>query len=308
METDILDLRGLLRRMASACPGLRRVGSDTADPGLLAEAAGLEGLVADHREPEGWLVWAPGCDVSAPIVPGSSLRVVAAVVRSIESPPFPQIACRPARGTTTLRDWVSRWKLAPLILPLMKSPAVGDRLCKSTLPDSSEYFFCAGGCPSTENVVHSRNQAIVTVFGVGFFPVMPATLACALMIPPALIIHFLLGPAAFVAASFAVALAATAAGVILERWSARWFLADDPREFVLDEVAGQALAWSLVGVAAPWWSILLGFFLFRVFDIFKWGVSWVEGLRLRGTVVWDDLLAGLYAGLLTLGIVSLLTR
>ncbi|GAB4172509.1 MAG: hypothetical protein Fur0032_11930 [Terrimicrobiaceae bacterium] len=305
METDLVELRGLLRRMIANCPELRRVGSDTADPGILAEAAGLEGLLTDHREPEGWIIWAPGQDLAAPMVPGSSLRVVVAVARSVESIPMPMVACRPARGMTTLREWVSRWKLARVLLPLMKSPAVGDRLCKCPLPDSSEYVFSAGGCRAGESDGHCRNQALVTAFGVGHFPIMPATLVCALMVPPALLLHFFLGPASFVAASFVVALAATVGCVMLERWSARWFLADDPREFVLDEVAGQALAWSLVGVAAPWWAIPLGFFLFRIFDIFKWGISWVEGLRVRGTIVWDDLLAGLYAGLITLWICSL---
>ena len=97
----------------------------------------------------------------------------------------------------------------------------------------------------------------------------------------------------------AVAIAATAAGVALERWAQQHFFAEDPREFVLDEVAGQALAWAFIAPSAPWWMLIAGFLLFRIFDIWKLGVGWIERLHVPGTIVWDDLLAGVCAGLLS---------
>ena len=68
----------------------------------------------------------------------------------------------------------------------------------------------------------------------------------------------------------------------------------DPREFVLDEVAGQCLA--LVGVAADWRCVVTAFVLFRVLDIVKpWPLRRLESLPHGVGVVADDLAAGLIA-------------
>ena len=42
---------------------------------------------------------------------------------------------------------------------------------------------------------------------------------------------------------------------------------EDPSFVVIDEVAGQLIA--LIGVPLRWQSVILGFILFRVFDIWK---------------------------------------
>jgi len=73
----------------------------------------------------------------------------------------------------------------------------------------------------------------------------------------------------------------------------------DAKEIVIDEVAGQALAlWlALLLLPASAWSFLLGFLLFRFFDIAKlWPVSRAENLPGGWGVMGDDLLAGLMAG------------
>jgi phosphatidylglycerophosphatase A len=52
-----------------------------------------------------------------------------------------------------------------------------------------------------------------------------------------------------------------------------------------------------LAVAGPGlWIIVAAFFAFRFFDIFKPGIHWIEERGWPGTIVWDDLLAGLYAG------------
>lgn len=68
----------------------------------------------------------------------------------------------------------------------------------------------------------------------------------------------------------------------------------DPREFVLDEVAGQWVA--LVGVGADWRCVVTAFVLFRVLDIVKpWPLRRLERLPHGVGVVADDLAAGLIA-------------
>jgi phosphatidylglycerophosphatase A len=68
----------------------------------------------------------------------------------------------------------------------------------------------------------------------------------------------------------------------------------DPQFVVIDEVAGQLI--SLFAVPVSWKSLLLGFILFRGFDIVKPPpVRQLEHLRAGIGIVLDDVGAGLYA-------------
>jgi phosphatidylglycerophosphatase A len=63
---------------------------------------------------------------------------------------------------------------------------------------------------------------------------------------------------------------------------------------VIDEVAGQLI--TLIGVPVTWKSLLVGFILFRVFDMFKPPpVRQLERLPEGYGIVIDDVAAGLYA-------------
>ncbi len=79
----------------------------------------------------------------------------------------------------------------------------------------------------------------------------------------------------------------------------------DAGAIVVDEVAGQWIA--LLPVAPisvsgnAWWQFLAAFGLFRLFDIAKpWPIGWIDR-RIQGGwgVMADDVVAGLYAGVLT---------
>jgi phosphatidylglycerophosphatase A len=68
----------------------------------------------------------------------------------------------------------------------------------------------------------------------------------------------------------------------------------DPQFVVIDEVAGQLIA--LIAVPVSWKSLLLGFILFRGFDIVKpWPLRQLENLPEGFGIVLDDVGAGLYA-------------
>jgi phosphatidylglycerophosphatase A len=68
----------------------------------------------------------------------------------------------------------------------------------------------------------------------------------------------------------------------------------DPQIVVIDEVAGQLLA--LIAIPVSWKSLLLGFILFRGFDIVKPPpVRQLEQLPEGLGIVMDDVAAGLYA-------------
>jgi phosphatidylglycerophosphatase A len=68
----------------------------------------------------------------------------------------------------------------------------------------------------------------------------------------------------------------------------------DPQFVVIDEVAGQLI--TLIAVPVSWKSLLLGFILFRGFDIVKPPpVRQLEHLPEGIGIVLDDVGAGLYA-------------
>jgi phosphatidylglycerophosphatase A len=133
---------------------------------------------------------------------------------------------------------------------------------------------------------------IATWFGSGLSPVASGTAGSLAALPFAYVIQVTLGNAALFAASIII--------FLIGWWAAAQFVrkmpgkSDDPGEIVVDEVAGQ---WLLLSVLFPTWqSYLVGFFLFRFFDIMKpWPVS-VADRKLKGGfgVMFDDMLAALY--------------
>lgn len=70
---------------------------------------------------------------------------------------------------------------------------------------------------------------------------------------------------------------------------------EDPKEVVIDEVAGQGFA--LVFAPASFLYVGLGFVLFRLFDIWKpWPVRWADRSVHGGLgIMLDDVIAGIYA-------------
>lgn len=73
----------------------------------------------------------------------------------------------------------------------------------------------------------------------------------------------------------------------------------DPGKVVIDEVAGQYIALLPVPflVDPAWWTIILAFVLFRLFDIVKpYPARGLENIKGGLGVMGDDLVAGVYAG------------
>jgi phosphatidylglycerophosphatase A len=70
----------------------------------------------------------------------------------------------------------------------------------------------------------------------------------------------------------------------------------DHRSLVWDEFVGQWIA-LLPALVAPWWAVVLGFALFRLFDVWKpWPIAWFDR-RVKGGlgVMLDDVIAGVFA-------------
>ena len=71
----------------------------------------------------------------------------------------------------------------------------------------------------------------------------------------------------------------------------------DPSEAVVDEVIGQLIVFLFVPFGVSWPFVVAGFFLFRLFDIWKpYPIDYLQNLPAGIGICADDILAGVYAG------------
>jgi phosphatidylglycerophosphatase A len=138
--------------------------------------------------------------------------------------------------------------------------------------------------------------------GCGFLRPGPGTWGTIGALPVALPIALYGGKAAFAVFIVAVTLLGLWAIRVLQ---ARLGIQDDGR-IVVDEVAGMSLALLLIPLTPL--AVLCAFVLFRLLDIAKpFPIGWLDR---HGHGAWgvmaDDLLAGLFAGQLTFGLIHLL--
>jgi phosphatidylglycerophosphatase A len=132
--------------------------------------------------------------------------------------------------------------------------------------------------------------AIATVFGVGYAPIAPGTFGSA----AGLLIWWVLPASPSVHAAAIVALFAIGSwsGSVAERHFGR----TDPGQVVIDEVMGMLITMFLNPVG--WIGALLGFFMFRLFDVIKpYPSNRLERLHGGVGVMADDGMAAVYANL-----------
>ena len=137
-------------------------------------------------------------------------------------------------------------------------------------------------------------KLVATFFGAGLLHPGPGSWGSA----AALLVWWLLGgwiePHWQTAATMLMATTAILIGIPAATRMARSTGLKDPQFVVIDEVAGQLI--TLIAVPVSWKSLLLGFILFRGFDIVKPPpVRQLEHLPGGIGIVLDDVGAGLYA-------------
>lgn len=137
-------------------------------------------------------------------------------------------------------------------------------------------------------MTNSLARVLATWFGCGYAPVAPGTVGAA----AAVLISIALGWCAW--ANLLAGVIAGGIGIWAATVEARRSGRKDPGHIVLDEVAGQWI--TLAGATAYGWkSWLLGFLLFRLFDIWKPApVRQLEQLADGTGIMADDLMAGVY--------------
>ena len=145
---------------------------------------------------------------------------------------------------------------------------------------------------------------VASSFGVGYCPFASGTAGSLATLPLAFAVAYFYGVWGILVA----AVVAFFAGVAVSREVLK-YTKHDPSLIVIDEVVGQLLAFALVAdklVAntQAWAVYVIGFALFRLFDIWKpQPARWADQKVLNAWgVMLDDVFAGIYAALCLYGI------
>jgi phosphatidylglycerophosphatase A len=151
---------------------------------------------------------------------------------------------------------------------------------------------------------------LATAFGLGYFPKGPGTFGSLFSVVLAgwwwfrLTAHSIfldnyIPDYRFSGSMAAFAILTSFIGLVVATRVANYIGNKDPQIVVIDEVSGQLIAYIGVGAGMPNWKyLLLGFILFRVFDIWKpFPARQAESLPGGLGIMADDWVAGIYAAL-----------
>lgn len=145
-------------------------------------------------------------------------------------------------------------------------------------------------------------RLIATSFGIGYLPLCPGTWSAIFAILIWLPLYLWASPSLTFFATFAAAAFFSVAGIWASNVAERYW-GKDPVVACVDETAGQLVALLPVFPFSPWWQILLSLLLFRFFDIVKpLGIRSLERLPGGVGMMADDILSGIYAGIILLAI------
>jgi phosphatidylglycerophosphatase A len=137
---------------------------------------------------------------------------------------------------------------------------------------------------------------MASVLFLGYFPWMPGTIGSALVVAALWYMrfhkHFVLTPALWWIGGVALG----GLSLIAASRPREVFHADDPKQVIIDECAGQFITFFLLPLSLN--VLILGFLLFRFFDIIKpYPVYKMEELEGGLGITMDDVVAGVFANI-----------
>lgn len=133
-------------------------------------------------------------------------------------------------------------------------------------------------------------KLVYTWFYVGLSPIAPGTFGTVAAIP------LLLFMSNFTLESYVIfTIQLFLLGIFAAEEAEVSLWRSDPKEVVIDEVVGYLI--TMMNLVISWKSLLCGFFIFRVLDIFKpFPISWCDQKFKGGFgIMLDDVLAGMLA-------------
>ncbi|QDT63976.1 phosphatidylglycerophosphatase A family protein [Calycomorphotria hydatis] len=151
---------------------------------------------------------------------------------------------------------------------------------------------------STQSMQRSIDRLILWLahgFGLGLAPVAPGTVGSLWGLPLVWGASLLPLWGYWVLAAVMILLGGPICG-----FGAKWFKRTDPPQVVYDEIVAFFIVFAVVPVT--WISAILGFALFRLFDITKpWPIRHLEKFPGGWGILIDDLMAAIYAGVVLWG-------
>ena len=144
--------------------------------------------------------------------------------------------------------------------------------------------------PSAKTILAHPIHLLAFGFGAGLSPKAPGTVGTLVAIPIFILMSQLTLINYIILLILIVILSFYIAGE-----SARLLGVHDHGGIVIDEICGYLL--TMIMAPNSWQAIIIGFILFRVFDIFKpWPIKYLDQHIPGGVgIVVDDLMAGIYA-------------
>lgn len=135
-------------------------------------------------------------------------------------------------------------------------------------------------------------QLLATGFGLGYLPLAPGTFGSL----PGVLLFFLFRHHSLI--FLVITILVSVLGVGIATRAENIFGEKDSGKIVIDEIAGQLITYLFVPFS--WIYLVIGFVLFRIFDIVKpFPARWAQDNLPGGLgVVADDLVAGLQAAIL----------
>ncbi len=126
-------------------------------------------------------------------------------------------------------------------------------------------------------------------FGSGLSPKAPGTMGTLVALPIIWFMQYLSFEAYIV-----ITLLVTVLGTVLAHYSSKWLGVHDHSGIVIDEIAG--MMWVMAWFPVNFVTLLIGFVLFRIFDILKpFPIRWLDRHVQGGIgIMVDDLLASVF--------------
>ncbi len=138
-------------------------------------------------------------------------------------------------------------------------------------------------------------------FGSGLMPKAPGTFGTLAAIP----LYFLMNDLSLWW-YLSITILITFAGVYLCAYTSEALGVHDHGGIVIDEIAGYLI--TMIAVPFDWLWVVVGFLLFRLFDVFKpWPISWIDKNIHGGLgIMLDDVLAGLFSLIILQGFIFII--
>jgi phosphatidylglycerophosphatase A len=150
-------------------------------------------------------------------------------------------------------------------------------------------------------LVYFIQKAVASILFIGYIPLMPGTIGSALTVFGLWYLnthtHLIFSPQVW----WIAVVALTALSIVVSARPNEIFHREDPNQIIIDECAGQLMTFFLIPLSLN--TLLLGFLLFRFFDIIKpFPVYKMEELEGGIGITMDDVVAGIYANIALMAI------